>query len=186
MTTLKICLITFLLTAVYLLSSVCLSNILFYFQSNGSLIKINNHTIGSKLLGQEFKNNIYFHNRPSLNNYKNNISGCSNFPYYSERLKEFIKTSYEDFKLINLNTAPDSNLISESASGVDPHITYNGALCQVNRISNLTDINKKEIISLINKVAKPKVGGLFGEKIVNVLEINIKLRDIYAKKNRAR
>ncbi len=184
MTSLKVCFITFILTAIYLLSSVSISSILFHYQSNGSLIRAGNKIIGSKLIGQEFTKETYFHNRPSANNYRNSISGCSNFSYYSEELQSFIKSTYERFKSTNYNQLPELNLISESASGLDPHITYNGATNQVERISSTTGRNKEEIIKLIKKASRPRICGLFGEKIVNVLELNLKLRGLYAKKSR--
>lgn len=186
MTSLKVCFITFILTLFYLICSVFISNILFYYQSNGSLIKTGHKITGSKLIGQEFKNRSYFQNRPSANNYRNNISGCSNFSFYSEELQSFIKTTYENFKSTNNNKFLDLNLISESASGIDPHITDNGAISQIERVSITTGLSKEEIMKLIEKASRRRICGLFGEKIVNVLELNLKLRDLYAKKSRTR
>ena len=182
MTGIKVCIVTIIFTAVYIFSSVLFSNLLFYGKSNGSLIKINNKIIGSSLIGQEFKKSRYFTPRPSVNNYKNDISGCSNFPYYSEELKKDIQNRYLDFQNLNSGGNPDLNLISESASGLDPHITYNGAISQVTRISKTGGINNKEIIKIINKHSHKRILGLFGEKIINTLELNSELYKIYAKK----
>lgn len=181
MTTLKICLVTIIFTAIYIIISVFLSNLLFYHHSNGSLIKISNKTIGSKLIGQEFKSLKYFHNRPSQINYNNNLSGNSNLPFYSEKLKEDVLKNYSTFKQINNNGTTDLNFICESASGLDPHITYLGAISQIQRISNLSGINKDMIKKIIDKNAKPRILGILGEKIVNVLELNIELKKIYVK-----
>lgn len=186
MTSIKISIITIFLTIIYLLLSVSISSIIFNYQSTGSLIKENKAIIGSRLIGQEFTDISYFHNRPSANNYKNNISGSSNSPYYSEELQNITKERYEDFILENKTKLLDVNLISESASGLDPHITYKSALSQIERISNTGLITKDELISLIEKAATPQICNLFGTKIVNVLEINLKLRDIYAAKSRTR
>lgn len=181
MVAIKICLLTMLFTIIYLIFSVLLSTVIFYHNATGSLILINNKVIGSKLIGQEFKSMKYFHNRPSLNNYNNNISGNSNLPFYSTELNEQVLSKYSKFKELNNNKNPDLNLITESASGLDPHITFYGALCQVERISNATGIRKQVLKTLIKKYSKPKIIGLFGEKIVNVLELNIELQNIYDK-----
>lgn len=184
MSILKICVISILLTIIYLVFSVSLSNLIFYNQSNGSLIKVKNKIIGSKLIGQYFQSNIYFHGRPEPNNYKNNISGSSNFPYYSQELLNTISSNYNLFIKNNENKEPDLNIISESASGLDPHITYEGALSQVARISKNSNLSKEEIIKIIDKKSIPRIFGLFGKKIVNVLELNLELSNIYAKKIR--
>ncbi len=177
----RVCIVTMLLTFLYLASTVLLTNLLFHHQSNGSFIKTNNKIVGSKLLGQEFKSSFYFHNRPSAFNYKNDISGNSNFPYYSESLKLFIKEKLRTFTNFNPGTNPDLNILTESASGLDPHITYTGAISQVNRIANIKSIDRQILIGLIEKHSRPRVFGLFGEKIISVLELNIELEKLYAK-----
>ena len=174
MTSFKICLVAIFLTIFYLLASVLFSNIFSFYQANGSLIKLEKKIIGSKLIGQNFIGPSYFHPRPSINNYKNDISGNSNFPYYSSALKENITVNHTHTKNINHNE-PDLNLITESASGLDPHITYNGALTQIERISQFSTIPKEELINILNKTAKRRILGIFGEKIVNVLELNLKI-----------
>ncbi len=181
MTGIKVCMVTILLTIIYLASSVFFSTIVFNCNANGSLIKSNNKIIGSKLIGQEFSNPLYFHNRPSLNNYKNNISGNTNDAYYSKRLIENIKTNHINHKIKNFNSSPDLNLISESASGLDPDITYEGAISQIERISKLSGVTKDDLIKLLNKKAKPLVFGISGQKIINVLELNLELKQLYAK-----
>ncbi|MBI3589957.1 MAG: potassium-transporting ATPase subunit C [Candidatus Melainabacteria bacterium] len=185
MTGIRVCLVSIILTIIYVFTTVMLSNLLFHSNSNGSLIKANDKIIGSKLLGQNFTNAKYFHNRPSLYKYKNDISGNSNFPYYSKELKDYIANNYSEFLKLNHNTTPDLNLITESASGLDPHITFKGAISQVNRIVNSSQLNKEKIIKLIQKKSSPRILGLFGEKIVNVLELNLELKKLYAKTTRS-
>ena len=183
---LKICIVTIVLTGIYIITSVLASNILFFNKANGSLIKLNNKTIGSRLIGQEFKSNIYFHNRKSLAAYKNDISGNSNLPFYSTQLKNQTFRDYYDFVQRNENEKPDLNIITESASGLDPHLTYKGAFSQVKRISRTSKLSSNEIINLINKNARPFILGLFGERIINVLELNLELEKNYAKTSRSR
>lgn len=186
MSGIKVCIITIILTALYLVFSVLISNILFYNKANGSLIKYNSHIVGSNLLGQSFKSNIYFQGRPSANNYKNDISGSSNFSYYSKVLQKQSLNKYDHFLTVNYNIKPDLNLITESASGLDPHITYEGAISQAERISKATGISKENIIHIINKISKPKIGKLFGERILNVLEANLEIKkELHAKAPRS-
>jgi K+-transporting ATPase ATPase C chain len=185
MTGLRVCIITIILTAIYFVLSVATTNIIFTNQSNGSLITKDNKILGSRIIGQNFTKNIYFHGRPSLNNYRNNISGNSNFPYYSAKLRDNISNNILRYKEKNHNSNFDLNIISESASGLDPHITYQGAIGQIERISASTGISKGKLINLITKKSKPRIFGIFGEKIVNVLELNIELNNTYAKETRS-
>lgn len=178
MTGIKVCIITIFFTAIYVAGTILLSNLFFYEKSNGSLCKVNNKIIGSRLIGQEFKSNLYFQGRPSLYNYKNNISGNSNLPYYSNELKNTVNKNRFDFLNQNNQTKPDLNLITQSASGLDPQITYEGALSQVNRIANTSGISKEILTSLIKQNSKSLAFELFGQKIVNVLELNLELTKI--------
>ena len=186
MIAIRVCLITIIFTAIYVVSSVLLSNIFFPKKSNGSLIKIDSKIVGSKLIGQGFKSNKYFHNRPSFNNYKNNISGSSNYPYSSKKLKESVLENHVKFMLLNHDKNLNLNIITESASGLDPHITLAGALSQINRISNATGISTKEITKIVENKSRGYILGLFGQKITNVLELNLELQKLYAKTPRSR
>ena len=187
MSGLRICIITIFLTGIYLAASITLSNIFFFCNANGSLIKHEGRIIGSKLIGQLFESNIYFHGRPSANNYKNDISGSSNFPYYSSTLKEYVHNNYKTFLNANSNSLPDLNLIVESASGLDPHITYKGAIAQIDRVSKETGISKENITNIVNKLAKPRILGIFGEKILNTLEVNLEIKkELHAKASGSR
>lgn len=166
-------------TVIYISISVLFCNLLFNKRANGSLIKINENIIGLKNIGQEFTDNKYFHGRPSLNHYNNSNDGNSNLPYISTELK---KTIEENSKSINKT---DLNLISESASGLDPHITLNSAIIQIPRISQYSGIKETELLAIVEKSATPRIFGLFGENFVNVLELNLKLRELYGTKNRS-
>lgn len=178
---LKVCFITIICTLIYLIASVGINNLFFYKKSNGSLITIDSRIIGSKLIGQKFNKNIFFENRPSLNNYKNDVSGNSNLPYYSTELRRITQERFKEQKNKN-SEKPPLNLITESASGLDPHITYESAIFQVSRINKETKISKAQLIDLINQHSKKKILGLLGEKIVNVLELNLEVSKLYATK----
>ena len=184
MKSIKLCLISILLTLMYLGTSVLISNVLCHHQASGSLLKLGDNIIGSRLIGQNFESNHYFHGRPSANKYKNNISGCSNLPYSSQELKESVLSNQKNALKKNLTNSIDMNLITESASGLDPHITHQGAISQIHRISYSTKIAKDTLTNLINSESKPQCLGIFGERIINVLELNLKIKELYAKKTR--
>ena len=185
MSGIRVCIISMIFTFIYLITSIMLTNLIFPNKSNGSLIKIKNKIIGSKLIGQEFTSNVYFHGRPSLHHYKNNISGNSSFPYFSTELIKNTQDNYSLFTKENPNSIPDLNLITESASGLDPHITYTSALNQTERITKFSHLDKEQVIKIVQKCSKPRIFSLFGDKIVNVLDLNLKLKDLYAKTSRS-
>ncbi len=186
MTGIRVCIVTIILTIIYVALSVAITNLFFHSNSTGSLIKSEGKIIGSKLIGQDFKNDIFFHGRPSLNFYNGGLSGNSEFSHFSNELNNAVTVNYNRFKELNQSKEPDLNLITESASGLDPHITYKGALSQIDRIAHFANIDKKELSKIINKKAKPRIFGLYGEKIINVLELNLGLKEIYAKTSRSR
>lgn len=173
MTSIKLCIITITLSTVYIFSTCIITSILFKSKSEGSIIWLDGKPIGSKLIGQNFRNNIYFYGRPSRNNHDTTLSGCSNFPYFSTDLVKNIKNNYTTFLNKHNNENIDLNLISESGSGLDPHITLAGAKSQIKRVSKYTSIPIEKLDEIVKKNAKPRILGLFGEKIVNVLELNI-------------
>lgn len=185
MTDIRVCIVTTILTIIYVTLSVATTNLLFHNKSTGSLIIFQDKIIGSKLIGQDFKNNAFFHGRPSLNHYNGELSGNSELSYFSNELNETVSSNYNRFKAQNQNQEPDLNLITESASGLDPHITYNGALSQIDRITQSTNIDKKDLLKIINKKAKSRTSSVYGEKIINVLELNLELKKLYAKTSRS-
>ena len=172
------------ISVAYIAGSVLICNLILKERSNGSLIQINGNIIGSKYIGQEFTNNSFFHSRPSLNHYKNNISGNSNQAYDSSDLQSTIISNHKRIKEVNNGTNNiDLNLISESASGLDPHITLNSAITQIPRIAKYSGIKEAELLNIVEKKAVPRIFGLFGEKLVNVLKLNLTLREQYGTKN---
>ncbi len=185
MVAVRVCFVTIILTILYLLGSVLIATLIFNYNSTGSLVYLDKKIIGSKLIGQDFKDKFFFHNRPSQANYKNDISGNSNYPYYSKKLLKTISDNYNSYKNENFGNEPDLNILTESASGLDPDITYEAAISQSKRIAKLSRLSEEQIVSLIKKKASPLVLGLFGQKIVNVLELNIELKQIYAKTRRS-
>jgi potassium-transporting ATPase KdpC subunit len=172
---------TVLTGIVYPLLVTCIAQAAFHEKANGSLIVFDNRTVGSRLIGQQFDSAVYFSSRPSAVSYNPLPSGGSNYGLSNARLRDLVEERRRKF--ISLNQ-PDSSAIvpSEmlfaSASGIDPHISQNAALLQVDRIAKARKLNTSEKQSLVNLVvsltADPQFS-ILGEKRVNVLMLNLEL-----------
>jgi len=158
-----------------------ITNLVFPYQSQGSLIEKNGIIIGSELIGQFSDNKKYFWTRPSTINYNPLPSGASNLGPLNPVLTERTRNQKNDF--IQINSTPEGSvipveMITASASGLDPHISPEGALLQVNRIVIARGMNMKEknkIIDLINNMTEKRQFSLFGEPRINVFLLNLKL-----------
>ncbi len=158
--------------------------VLFPGRANGSLISIDGRVIGSKLIGQQFDSSIYFHSRPSFINYNPLPSGASNYGPTSAKLDsqriaktaEFIKENG-----LNNNTTIPGDMIFASASGLDPQISPESALLQVNRIVKARGWNenrKGQVIALVKRLTEKPELGVLGNERVNVLLLNLELDKI--------
>jgi len=147
-------------------------------KANGSLLKKDGHVIGSSLLAQEFKSDRYFWPRPSAAKYETVPSGASNLGPTSADLKtEVEKRSQRLSKRFSSHRIPQE-LLFASASGLDPHISENDALEQVNAVvaaRRLNETDKLKIMSLIKKNTEIIGLGILGGPYVNVLELNVDL-----------
>jgi potassium-transporting ATPase KdpC subunit len=152
--------------------------------ANGSLVYINNKAVGSELIGQTFDNTIYFSSRPSATGYNSLPSGGSNFgltnstlkKLFVERRKQFVDRNHTD----SLSLIP-AEMLFASASGLDPHISPEAALIQVNRISMQRHLNNDQIKMLLQKIKEMTENPQFfclGEDRINVLLLNIELDKI--------
>lgn len=155
-----------------------LAQLFFPWQANGSLVKKDGRVVGSYLLGQKFTSPYYFHGRPSASDYNAMASGGLNYAPSSRSLAEEIEKRYytlvrENPGLTRKKTPLD--LITTSASGLDPHISPEAALVQVPRIARVRSIPEEALVSLIKKYTRPRWLGVFGEPRVNVLELNLAL-----------
>lgn len=174
-------LLTLLTGVIYPLAVTGIAQLLFHDKANGSLIKQDNHIIGSELIGQEFKSSRYFWSRPSAINYNPLPSGGSNLGPTSKQLQKqtnmnrinFVKNNF----LSDQTTVP-SEMIFASGSGLDPHISRQAALLQVSRIAKarkLTSSQKETIVRLIyNSTERPQFG-LLGQERINVFLLNLEL-----------
>jgi len=164
---------------VYPLVSTGAAQLLFPNQAGGSLLKDNKGTvIGSELIGQAFNDPHYFQGRVSSIDYNAEASGSNNYapsnPELLNRMKSSIAKWQKENPDVPIAELP-SPLISNSASGLDPHITPESAKMQIPRISKLTGISTADLESLVDKFTENRDLGLFGEKRVNVLKLNLAL-----------
>lgn len=172
---------TIFLGFIYPLVITGIAQVMFPFQSNGSLIIKDGHIIGSELIGQSFTDIRYFHGRPSSINYDASNSGGSNFGPMN---KTFMKRIEDQIKIIRADNNLSSDLfipgdiITSSASGLDPHISPESAKIQINRIARIRGIPKNKLDELImTYMEHPISGGHY----VNVLKLNLALDMLGAK-----
>ncbi|OXM16809.1 potassium-transporting ATPase subunit KdpC [Paenibacillus herberti] len=135
--------------------------------------------IGSELIGQNFTDPKWFHGRLSSISYTANGSGTPNYAPSNPDLLTRANQSVQDWKSANPDV-PVSNLtmdlITNSGSGLDPHISPKGAQAQIPRISKLTGLPVSELESLVSKHTASRQLGIFGEPTVNVLKLNLALQ----------
>ena len=165
---------------VYPLGVTGLSQVLFPHQANGSLVTANGKVIGSELIGQNFSKPEYFQPRPSAagsDGYDATSSGGSNFGPTSQKLADRVKTSIEKFRKDNPDyTGPlPADLVTASASGLDPHISPDSALAQSARVAKARGIPVEQVSSLIAKMTEGPDLGVLGEPRVKVLKLNLAL-----------
>ncbi len=168
--------LTFLVGVIYPLSVTVIAKLAFPEQANGSLIERDGKVIGSKLLGQTFTEDKYFWGRLSANNYDAVSSGGSNLSIANPKLLEIVNARVEQLKKAD----PDNtdkipvDLVTASASGLDPHISLDAAQYQVGRIAKARGIKPEELNEIINKHINWQ-SKLNEEPYVNVLELNLAL-----------
>ena len=175
---------TILLGIAYPAIVTCIGQLLFYDQSNGSLIVKDKKIIGSKLISQKFESGKYFSSRPSVIDYNPFPSGASNLSVTDARLKEDFETRKKEFlknNLLGINTGVPSEMLFASGSGVDPHISKQSAMLQLNRVANVRKLNaagKEKLKKLIDSTSQKRYFGIFGPEYINVLELNLKLEGL--------
>jgi potassium-transporting ATPase KdpC subunit len=185
MISLKIFLFFTVLTGViYPLVITGIAQIVFPEKANGSMIVRNNVAIGSKLIGQQFDSVIYFTSRPSVGSYNPLPSGGSNYGLTNVKLKKLVaerKIQFIEFNLLNSHTVIPSEMLFASASGLDPHISPEAALLQVERIAKARKFNQASKQLLVQQIyaltEKPQFLCL-GEDRINVLLLNLKLDEM--------
>jgi K+-transporting ATPase ATPase C chain len=180
---------------VYPLTITGIAQLIFPYQANGSLIERDGKIIGSELIGQNFTRPEYFHPRPSAVNYDAGHSGGSNLAPSSKALVEAIKQrtaklraeldAIEENKTELAKPKVPVELVTESGSGLDPHISFYAAEFQLKRIAKARELEPGDISKLIvSPNTEDRTFGLLGEQRVNVLKLNLAL-DALRKENAA-
>ena len=155
-----------------------IAGLIFPHKAAGSLIKLNDGTvIGSELLAQSFTSDKYFHPRPSAagNGYDATASGGSNLAQSSKTLVDRIQASIDKLAQENPGHPVPIDLVTTSASGLDPDITPDAAFFQVPRVAKARGLGEDRIRQLIAQHTTPRQLGVLGEPRVNVLALNLDL-----------
>jgi K+-transporting ATPase ATPase C chain len=170
--------LTVLLGVVYPLAVTGLANLFFKDKAQGSLIERDGKVIGSRLIGQAFTGPGYFHSRPSAagTGYDATASGGTNLGPTSQKLfDENIKPAVEAAHSENPDSPIPIDLVTSSASGLDPHITPAAAEFQVPRVARERGIGQDEVRRLVREHTEGRQFFILGEPRVNVLELNLAL-----------
>ena len=170
--------LTALLGIIYPLVVTGLAQVIFPQQAGGSLIERDGKVIGSRLIGQPFSGPGYFHSRPSAagSGYDAAASGGTNLGPTSQKLLETnVKTAAAALKEENPNAPIPVDLVTASASGLDPHITPAAAEFQLPRVAKERGMKVGEVRRLVREHTEGRQFGFLGEPRVNVLELNLAL-----------
>lgn len=173
----------------YPLAMTGIAGVIFPAQAQGSLIEKDGKVIGSALIGQEFKDDKYFHGRPSATlapdpndstktvstPYNAANSGGSNLGPTSKALADRLKEDVDKLRAENPNTAIPVDLVTTSASGLDPDISPEAAQFQVPRVAKARNMSEESLKVLVASNTQGRLLGLFGEPRVNVLALNLAL-----------
>jgi K+-transporting ATPase ATPase C chain len=168
---------TILLGIVYPLVVTGLAQAIFPKQANGSMISMNGKLVGSSLIGQQFSSPGYFRSRLSAagNGYDAGNSGGSNLGPTNKMLVDRVSGDVQKLQTENPNMPIPMDLITTSSSGLDPHISPEGAAFQAPRVAKERGMSEADVDSLIAKHTEGRQLGFLGEARVNVLELNLDL-----------
>lgn len=147
-------------------------------KGKGETVSVNNKVVGWKLLAQKFTDDKYFSSRPSAVDYNAAGSGGSNKgpsnPDYLKTVQDRIDTFLVHNPGVKKEAIP-SDLVTASGAGLDPHISPQGALVQVDRVAKARNISADKIKQLVAQQTEGPLLGMFGTSRVNVLQLNIEL-----------
>lgn len=173
----------------YPLAMTAIAGVIFPKQAQGSLIEKDGKVIGSALIGQAFKDDKYFHGRPSATSapdpadstktipapYNAANSGGSNLGPTSKALNDRVKEDVEKLKAENPGVSVPVDLVTTSGSGLDPDISPDAALFQVPRVAKARSMPEARVRQLVTEHIRGRMAGLLGEIRVNVLALNLAL-----------
>jgi len=168
---------TIVLGLAYPLCITGIAQLLFPHQANGSLILKGGEVIGSELIGQTFTSDRYFHPRPSAagNGYDATASGGSNLAQSNAKLAQRMQADIDRLQQADGLKPVPIDMVTMSASGLDPDITPDNAYYQASQIARSRKLSEEAVRDLIKAHIKNRDLKLFGEPRVNVLELNLAL-----------
>ncbi len=172
---------TILLGLVYPLVVTGLAQVMFKDKANGQLIERNGHVVGSRIIGQPFSSPGYFRSRPSAAGalgYDAGASSGSNLGPTSQKLIDRVKSDVEKLQVESTGKPVPVDLVTTSASGLDPHISPAGAEFQIPRVARERGMSEDEVRRVIAEFTENRQFGLLGEPRVNVLLLNLKLDEL--------
>jgi K+-transporting ATPase ATPase C chain len=179
---LAVVVLTVVLGLIYPLAVTGISQLVLPGKADGSLVEVDGKVVGSSLIGQEFKGRAYFHSRPSATEYSGNVTFFANVGPNSVEGRDLVRENLAAY--LALEKPFDESLakgqvpvdaVTNSASGVDPHISEANARIQAHRVAAIRELPLKAVEDLIAANTDGRFLGLLGEPGVNVLELNIAL-----------
>jgi K+-transporting ATPase ATPase C chain len=179
---------TVLLGVIYPLVVTGLSQVLFPAKANGQLIEANGKIIGSRIIGQAFTAPGYFHSRPSSagNGYDPTNSNGSQLGPTNQKLIDRVKGDVAAAQAENPGTAVPIDLVTASASGLDPEISPAAAAFQLLRVAKARGVTEEQLRQIVARHTEGRQLGFLGEPVVNVLELNLELDKQFPANKQAR
>jgi potassium-transporting ATPase KdpC subunit len=179
---------------IYPLAITGIADLVFPYQAQGSLIERNGRIVGSVLIGQNFTSDKYFHGRPSATTapdpndasktvaapYNAANSGGSNLAPSNKALIDRVQGDIDKLKHDNPSTPVPTDLVTTSASGLDPDISPDAAFFQVPRVAKARNLAENRVRQLVVDHIEDRFIGVLGEPRVNVLKLNLALDDLSA------
>ena len=178
---------TLLLGILYPLVVTGLAQVMFHDKANGQMISRNGVVIGSRIIGQGFSGPGYLHSRPSAagNGYDAVNSNGSQLGPTNQKLIDRVSAEVARVHAENPSQPVPIDLVTASASGLDPDITPAAAEFQVERIAQERGVSSQQVREIIKKYTYGRQLGFLGEPRVNVLEVNLALDEIVGSKKAA-
>jgi potassium-transporting ATPase KdpC subunit len=178
---------TILLGIIYPLVVTGLAQLIFPKQANGQLIQKDGNTVGSSIIAQGFSSPAYFHPRPSFagNGYDPMNSNGSQLGPTNQKLIDRVKGDVSNAHTENPSERVPIDLVTGSASGLDPHITPASAEFQLPRVAKERGTSVEQLRALVQKHTEDRQFGFLGEPRVNVLKLNLELDERFPTKKQA-
>lgn len=147
-------------------------------QADGSLVTVDGQVVGSRLIGQAFEGEEWFHPRPSAVDYDGASSGASNLGPSNRELTVIVAervAAYRELNRLDQRVSVPVDAVTASGSGLDPHISLANALLQAPRVAQARGMEVEAVIDIVDGATLPPQAGILSEVRVNVLAVNIAL-----------